>query len=156
MKAELEQTLVEKYPKIFQVSEDRKLYPFPMFGIECQSGWYNILNALCFQIQHHIDWNNSQRERLLESNPYNIKIPDEIAQVVVTQVKEKFGTLRFYYDGGDEQIHGMARMAEAMSAVTCETCGNSGKFRGRGWYYTACDEHTRPEDLHSDDTEISD
>ena len=50
-----EQELVEKYTKIFHVSEDRKLYPFPMFGIECGSGWYNILNALCFQIQQHID-----------------------------------------------------------------------------------------------------
>jgi outer membrane protein assembly factor BamA len=65
---------------------------------------------------------------------------------LVIQVKEKYGTLRFYYDGGDEKIDGMVRMAEAMSAVTCEVCGNAGKFRGRGWYYTSCDEHAREED----------
>ena len=46
------------------------------------------------------------------------------------QVKEKFGTLRFYYTGGDDRIDGMVRMAESMSAVTCETCGAPGKLRG--------------------------
>ena len=61
------------------------------------------------------------------------------------QVKEKFGTLRFYTNGGDEQIYGMIRMAESMSAVTCEECGAPGKTRGRGWIYTACDAHTKEE-----------
>ena len=138
--------LIEKYPKIFNVNPGTESIPFHMFGIECGIGWYNIINALCFQIQDHIDWQNSQRELLLKDNPYNIKIPHEIRQVIVTQIKEKYGTLRFYYDGGDERIHGMTRMAEAMSAVTCEECGAPGKIRGHGWYYTACDEHTKVED----------
>ena len=147
MKAELQQTLTEKYPKIFQVNESRRLEPYAMFGIECGGGWYDILNALCFQIQQHIDWNNRQRERLLESNPYNARIPDEVSQVVITQVKEKYGSLRFYYDGGDDRIHGMVCMAETMSAVICEVCGDRGRMRGRSWFYTACDRHTQEEDL---------
>lgn len=147
MKDELQNQLVEKYPKIFQVSEERRLLPFPMFGIECGNGWYEILNALCFQIQQHIDWANSQRQRLLENNPHNLRIPNEVPQVVVEQVKEKFGTLRFYVQGGDNYTEGMIRMAEAMSAVTCEVCGDRGQMRGRGWYYTACDRHTKEYDL---------
>lgn len=75
------------------------------------------------------------------------QVPPEIPQVVAVQVKEKFGTLRFYYDGGDEYIHGLASMAEWVSSVTCEECGERGKLRGSGWVYTACDKHTRPEDL---------
>ena len=63
------------------------------------------------------------------------------SQVVVIQVKEKFGTLRFYYDGGDDHIHGLVRMAEAMSSVTCETCGVPGKQRSGGWIRTLCDFH---------------
>lgn len=63
-------------------------------------------------------------------------------QVVATQVKEKFGTLRFYYNGGDSIIDGMVRMAESMSGVTCEKCGDVAKLRGNGWWYTACDKHT--------------
>ncbi len=99
-------------------------------------------------MQHHIDWKNGQRERLLKDNPYDQKIRDEVPQVVVDQVKEKFGTLRFYYHGGDDTIDGMVRMAESMSAFTCEKCGAPGKMRGRGWIYTACDVHTREEDLN--------
>ena len=147
MKDELQTALLEKYPKIFAVSDGRKLLPFPMFGIECSDGWYDIINQLCFQIQNYIDWNNQQRQRLLEKNPNNIKVQEEIPQVIVSQVKEKFGTLRFYYDGGDNRIDGMVRMAEAMSSVICETCGNRGHIRGRHWLYTACDEHSKPEDL---------
>jgi len=54
---------------------------------------------------------------------------------------EKFGGLRFYYDGGDEQIHGMVRMAESWAARTCETCGDPGKSRNGGWIRTLCDKH---------------
>ena len=63
------------------------------------------------------------------------------------QVKEKYGTLRFYTTGGDKLTDGMIWFAENMSARTCEVCGMPGKMRGKGWYYAACDEHTQKEDL---------
>jgi len=66
-----------------------------------------------------------------------------VAQVVAIQIKEKFGTLRFYYNGGDDTIGGMVRMAESMSSVTCEECGNPGKTRGPGWIRTLCDHHEK-------------
>lgn len=69
-----------------------------------------------------------------------------VVQVVADQVKEKYGTLRFYYGGGDDYIDGLVSMAEEMSSVTCETCGKPGKLRGGTWLYTACDEHTRDYD----------
>jgi hypothetical protein len=69
--------------------------------------------------------------------------PPACQQVVVSQVKEKFGTLRFYYHGGDKVVDGMVRMAESMSAVTCEECGNSGERRGGGWIITLCDTHAK-------------
>ena len=154
MKLELEKKLLEKYPKIFQVNEERRLMPFPMFGFECGDGWYNILNTLCFQIQSYIDFQEEMNEHIVRRNKKadpegqidQQMLVESIPQAVVSQVKEKFGTLRFYYDGGDEKIDGMVRMAEAMSAVTCEVCGNAGKYRGRGWYYTSCDEHANKED----------
>jgi hypothetical protein len=70
---------------------------------------------------------------------------DEIPQVVVKQVKEKFGTLRFYYSGGDEYISGVVSMAESMSGTTCETCGSPGILRGSGYIFTACDNHANPD-----------
>jgi hypothetical protein len=69
------------------------------------------------------------------------QVPDSIPQVTLDQVKEKFGTLRFYYSGGDEYISGMVTMAEAMSGITCETCGKPGTQTSGGWVKTACVEH---------------
>jgi hypothetical protein len=65
-------------------------------------------------------------------------VPDSIPQVTLDQVKEKFGTLRFYYSGGDDYISGMVSLAESMTGVTCESCGNVGERRGGGWVHTYC------------------
>jgi hypothetical protein len=66
------------------------------------------------------------------------EVPESIPQVTLDQVKEKFGTLRFYYSGGDDYISGMVSLAESMSGVTCEGCGNLGERRGGGWIHTYC------------------
>lgn len=68
-------------------------------------------------------------------------VPNECAQVEVRQVKEKFGSLRFYYDGGDEYISGLVSMAESMSGITCEECGAPGESGGNGWISTLCETH---------------
>jgi hypothetical protein len=65
-------------------------------------------------------------------------VPDSIPQVTLDQVKEKFGTLRFYYSGGDDYIDGMVSLAESLTGVTCESCGNVGERRGGGWVHTYC------------------
>lgn len=59
-------------------------------------------------------------------------------QVVATQVKEKFGTLRFYYYGGDEYVRGVMNMAEHLSASVCEECGAPGELNDEGWLSTRC------------------
>lgn len=61
-----------------------------------------------------------------------------VSQVVVTQIKEKFGGLRFYYSGGDEHISGMVTMVEALSIVTCEACGAPGSKTRSGWIRVLC------------------
>jgi hypothetical protein len=124
--------LEAKYPLMFSR---------PYGGVAVESGWWPIIESLCANIQSHIDWRNRQREELLKDNPYGHKIPDHVEQVVVAQIKEKFGGLRFYYDGGDEQIFGMVRMAEAWADHSCEQCGKPGKRHSGGWLKTLCDEH---------------
>jgi hypothetical protein len=77
------------------------------------------------------------------ANPRFRTIPDIVTQVTVDQVKEKFGTLHFYYSGGDDYIRGLVHMAESISETTCEECGNQGKIRMDGWIRTLCEEHNR-------------
>ena len=115
---EFEKRIVETYPKMFTE---------PYGGLAIGPGWWTIIESLCSQIQHHIDWKNKQSE--------------VVAQVTVNQIKEKFGGLRFYYSGGDDAIDGMVRMAESWAAHSCETCGASGERRDGGWIRTLCDTH---------------
>ena len=131
MKQELDKLLCEKYPKMM-VNRNKPMQETCMcWGFECGDGWFNILDQLMGNIQHHIDWNNKNFEK-------GYKQYKQVPQVTLDQVKEKFGTLRFYYSGGDDEISGMVRMAESMSGVTCEGCGNPGERRGGGWVHTYC------------------
>ena len=131
MRQELDKLLCEKYPKMM-VNRNKDMKETCMcWGFECGDGWFNILDQLMGNIQHHIDWNNKNFEK-------GYKQYKQVPQVTLDQVKEKFGTLRFYYSGGDDEISGMVRMAESMSGVTCEGCGNPGERRGGGWVHTYC------------------
>ena len=58
-----------------------------------------------------------------------------------TQIKEKFGTLRMYYEGGDETTSAIVSFAENMSETTCEVCGDVGQVYGGGWISTLCRKH---------------
>jgi hypothetical protein len=98
------------------------------------------------------DYRELQKERYLSSE--ETAVPAEIVQVTVDQVKEKFGTLRFYYTGGDDYISGLVAMAESMSGVTCETCGNPGRRVGGGWITTLCKEHAEARDIYQDETDV--
>lgn len=85
-------------------------------------------------------WGIKQIEKDL-LDPKLRNVPDVCPQVIAVQVKEKFGTLRFYVNGGDRYTDGVINMAEVMSAYTCEECGSPGKSRTGGWIRTLCDKH---------------
>lgn len=127
MREELDKQLCEKYPKIFADRYKDMQVTAMCWGFGHNDGWFNILDQMCHCIQSYIDWKN--RDSTV------------VPQVVADQVKEKFGTLRFYYSGGDDYVRGIVSMAEAMSANTCETCGAPGKQRTGGWIKTLCNEH---------------
>ena len=131
MKQELDALLCEKYPKMMINRTKPMMETCMCWGFECGDGWFIIVDLLMSNIQHLIDWNNQNFEK--GYTQYK-----QVPQVTLDQVKEKFGTLRFYYTGGDDVIDGMVRMAESMSAVTCESCGNPGEQTRGGWIKTIC------------------
>ncbi len=174
MTPNLDEALTIKYPKIFKNRYGSMRETCMFWGFSHDDGWYNIIDMLCSNIQHHVDWTRKQRvdalkynralsraingdftsynrlskwqqknidEDLMDPEPQLKTVPKACPQVIADQVKEKFGTLRFYYHGGDDKVDGMVRMAESMSAVTCETCGAPGQSRGGGWIQTLCDAH---------------
>jgi len=132
MREELDRQLCEKYPLIFADRNKSMMESCMFWGFEHCDGWYPIIDSLCGNIQNHIDWQTKQGKT--------------VPQVVATQVKEKFGTLRFYYNGGDDVIDGMVRMAESWSAVACEECGAPGTQNSQGWIKTLCETHRKERD----------
>ena len=114
--------LINKHPYIFQNynkrSEDINS-PFAWFGIECGVGWLDLIDELCTTL-------------------------DELypEQVIAAQVKEKFGTLRFYIDykgksWGD--VHKLISEYENKSEFICERCGEEGKLRSGSWLRCLCE-----------------
>lgn len=56
----------------------------------------------------------------------------------INQVKEKFGTLRFYIGAASDEVRNRVSRAEMESDTTCEECGAPGEIRGGGWIKTLC------------------
>jgi len=133
MNDELDRQLCKKYPKIFRDRCASYLVTCMSFGFEHRDGWFNIIDALCANIQSHV---NSKRFDFKDLSDEEF---DEKYQTVAAQVKEKFGSLRFYADNCDEHSRGAISMAESISARTCEKCGSPGKLRAGGWLVTLCD-----------------
>lgn len=96
----------------------------PARYVGVNEGWFPLIDSLCTDLQ---------------------KLSDELGhQIVATQVKEKFGGLRFYTGPSlDPQWNRITR-AEEQAAVTCDVCGKEGWSRDiNGWIATRCDEHAK-------------
>lgn len=119
MSPDKEKQLFEKYPNIFN----------NLKYTECGDGWFDLIERLCAVLQNEAD-NAAYRLSGEEK---------EAVQPIAAQVKEKFGGLRFYIYGGNEEMRGAIRMAEAMSFKICESCGVPGHKQPGGWIRTLCD-----------------
>lgn len=127
MKRELQHTLLKKYHVFFDwLKDDKSKLIQPMqFGISCGDGWYWILDNLMNSIHKYQKFNDHK-----EGNKEFIR---------VTQIKEKFGGLEFYFSGGDEIIRGMVWLARNLSYDTCEYCGTTENVgRTQGWISVCC------------------
>lgn len=89
------------------------------YGIETDDGWIPLLDELCKELKN-LNFNGK-----------------------VTQVKEKFGGLRFYVSSATDKQNAIIDIYEKLSYFVCERCGKSGSLRSGGWVRTLCDEHEK-------------
>jgi hypothetical protein len=175
MNQKLDKKLCEKYPKMFKNRNAPMSETCMCWGFECGDGWYKIIEAVCEAMTHtystsvEIDeedgkrlgvkpssWTGEKDRYFLDVNP---------PQAIADQVKEKFGTLRFYYhlefdqtltelsrtekyprlkevlDRYSNYFDGIVHMAETLSGMTCEDTGTPGEIhvsggRATGWLKT--------------------
>ena len=152
MRADLTQKLYADFPDLFcQHTNPRSLLHH---GFACDDGWYDIIYTLSSQITAIVS-------RLAKAHASNIQNkvgskpdsgsdkPDMIRtdqqdefdprKYSASQVKEKFGVLRFYMNRYNDEINVAIADAEAKTETTCESCGGVGSMREDGWIRVLCD-----------------
>lgn len=69
-------------------------------------------------------------------------LPEERAGFRITDIKEKYGTLRVYTDNAPNAVEAIIEVAERRSATTCDRCGDYGRVQGKGWLACRCARHS--------------
>jgi len=141
--AEFDAMMCKTFPEIFADRNAPMTETCMCWGFSCGPGWYPLLFDLCQKIDYV-----SRRLGII---------------VKASQVKEKFATLRFYWNGilrpkpqsedlptnmsmDDDIIDTLVSHAENESARTCDVCGEYGKtYRICGWMRTLCAKHAAEE-----------
>lgn len=139
--------LIASHPLLFR---SKKRIAQLEFRSHLPAGWFPIFDKLCTDIE-------------------NVLGPEDCKKFNVEQIKEKFGTLRFYYKlGGRADVHvdlisndiaqhfatergkddASVRVRELVDAAcartswVCLKCGSWGRTDSAGgWLATLCDEH---------------
>jgi len=88
----------------------------------CGKGWYQLIEDFLTKIS------------VLCENDY----------VHIIDIKEKFGGLRIYCQGGTPEVFDLIQRTENKSYEICEVCGNDGTYYGElTWKSTLCPKHFR-------------
>jgi|GWRWMinimDraft_10_1066017.scaffolds.fasta_scaffold00220_3 hypothetical protein len=120
--------LIVAHPRLFHAPTDRpeEAQGYPT----CEAGWQDLLKTACARIE----------AALVEGGSFR-----------VLQIKEKFGTLRFYWrgtisDATRARVEEAIALSEGRSACTCEICGGQGRlYNHGGGLAMACAEHAKGE-----------
>jgi hypothetical protein len=169
MTKDLDNLLCAKYPEIFRDRHAPMNQTCMCWGFDCGDGWFALIDTLCASLmttvkQARDDYRSRQtaREKIdtghitaadkgfawsveyaSDASLAKAKAEQEYQEAnipVAVQVKEKFGGLRFYVNGGTETHQTMIYFAETMSYRICEECGTTKdtKCWRDGWHRTLC------------------
>ena len=117
-----QQTLFDKYPKIFIQSKRSMTETCMCWGLCVNNGWLPIIDELCANIQRNVD------ER-------------GIKQIEAKQVKVKYADLCFYVNYHDDEIDNLITRAMYKASRICEKCGKTGTVRNDDdWLEVMCDD----------------
>jgi hypothetical protein len=117
--------IIKKYPKIFLDYDGNPA----RVNWYCPNGWLHILDWLCACLQNNIDYITIYDENGEHHPP----------QINCSQVKEKYGELRFYSNGETDEQKGIIRFAEYLASRTCQECGSMIDIgQTERWVITMC------------------
>lgn len=124
MRQEYDTYLCENFPNLYRNRHGDMRTTALCWGFEIGDGWYEIVKELSRELELEI-----------------LKLPKADREYAcASQVKEKYGGLRFYMHSETNEMSWLIREAEQRASKTCEQCGSSAKCRNEnGWYTTLCD-----------------
>ena len=126
MNSILDEILCKDFPNLYRDRHGNMMNTCMCWGFECGDGWFELLYNISYFL-----------EKEIESTNYEKDYP-----ICASQVKEKYGTLRFYMSTETDKMSEIIDMHEKMSEKVCERCGGlEAKTRTvNHWVSTICDE----------------
>ena len=127
----LSDRLITAFPHLYRTWQGRDMLEVwrTRQDFECGNGWFDLLWQL-----------STQLEALLAALPET-----ERGAYAPTNVKEKFGGLRFYMTKNTPEMERAISWGEGQSMRTCEQCGETGaRVEQEGMIRTCCAGHTPP------------
>lgn len=124
MKDELDRQLCEAFPLLYRDRHASMQETCMCWGLDVGDGWYDIILRL-----------SEKLEKMIAACPED---PD-YGRPCASQVKEKFGGLRFYMTSSTDEMEAAIDFAEGEADVTCEICGEPGTIGGKGWLSCLCE-----------------
>ena len=129
-----DQLLCEKFPRLYRNRYGDMRTTAMCWGFEVGPGWMKLIYDLSEELEKEIIKLEKKWTK------------EDLENVCAFQVKEKYGTLRYYMDRSTDEMYWLISEYESKSSTICEQCGEPGKLRGSYWLYTACDKHSQEED----------
>lgn len=139
------QKLYADFPRLYRGANNQN--GTMHFGFDCNDGWFDLIYKLSADIE-------------AEAASMGLD-PDSKEWPCALQVKEKFGTLKFYCAVGEKKdalqpevsgpllsfrplpthktIRTLIQEAEKKSATICEGCGCPSELRRDAWWRVTCD-----------------
>lgn len=134
MTNELDSKLCKAFPLLYRDRFGDMRSTCMVWGFECGDGWFDLLYDLSEKLEALI-------RKMKEEHP-DI---EEAYLPAASQVKEKFGALRFYMTCSSDEMDALISKAEDRSERTCEICGKEGKLNHSGWMSVRCRDHWKDE-----------
>ena len=109
------------------------------------SGWRNAFGMqLCKDMKHSLLYTYIREENISYKNIFKYIIAyckgiKLLYGLQITQIKEKFGTLRIYVSHGTNDLHKVIDRYEHLSYNTCINCGKPAEYISNGWISPYCE-----------------
>jgi len=164
--------LVKKHPILYKQRNGDMRYTSLCWGFQCGPGWYKIIAELSKDLDTVLGYDKwysklwylrvvprvnsivafintklrslptwAQKKDMFGHRPW-IFLCYLNEGFQVSDVKEKYGTLRFYMDYSNKAVvDKLIYYAETQSETTCEECGEHGELSGFSWLNVLCEKH---------------